>query len=103
MYNKCIYKYKKRERKQMKMKKIIGIAGLSLLGIIVLFVVTIVLGFTSFMKREISSTANINWMKRISDDKKVSEIIIPGSHDAGSAKMAWLGETQHLDIKNNLR
>ena len=46
------------------------------------------------MEPEMSS-----WMQDIKDEAKVSEIVIPGSHDAGTAGFSWLAETQNRTIK----
>ncbi len=46
---------------------------------------------------------NTNWMNNIKDDSKLSEIVIPGAHDAGTDGMLFLGETQHKDIDNQLQ
>ena len=43
------------------------------------------------------------WMKDIKDDTKINEIIMPGSHDAGTYGMSWLGATQHLTIEEQLK
>ena len=43
-----------------------------------------------------------SWMKNIEDEAKVSEIVIPGSHDAGTAGFSWLAETQNRSIKDQL-
>lgn len=42
------------------------------------------------------------WMSSISDDEKLNEVIIPGSHDTGTYKMMWFAETQYLDISKQL-
>lgn len=42
------------------------------------------------------------WMNSIKDETKLNDIIMPGSHDAGTNGMSWLSETQHLDIKDQL-
>ncbi len=46
---------------------------------------------------------NVNWMDDIKDDSKLSEIIMPGAHDAATDGMMFLGETQHKDINNLLK
>ena len=43
-----------------------------------------------------------SWMRDIKDEAKVSEIVIPGSHDAGTAGFSWLAETQNRSIKDQL-
>ncbi len=46
---------------------------------------------------------NVNWMDDIKDDSKLSEIIMPGAHDAATDGMMFLGEAQHKDINNLLK
>jgi hypothetical protein len=43
-----------------------------------------------------------DWMSNVKDETLVNEIIMPGSHDAGSYKMVWLGETQQFNIADQL-
>lgn len=42
------------------------------------------------------------WMGRIKDDALVSEIVVPGAHDAGTQGMIWVAETQSHSIKEQL-
>ncbi len=46
--------------------------------------------------------ANVNWMSNIKDESKLSEIVIPGAHDAATDGMIFLAETQHKDLNNLL-
>lgn len=42
------------------------------------------------------------WMKYIDDDAKLTEIVIPGSHDAGTKGMMWMAETQDKSVADQL-
>ena len=42
------------------------------------------------------------WMQNVEDETLVNEIVLPGSHDAGTYKMVWLGETQQFSIGQQL-
>ncbi len=42
------------------------------------------------------------WMSCIRDDALLSDIVIPGSHDAGSRDMMWAAKTQDKTIKEQL-
>ena len=42
-------------------------------------------------------------MANIKDETLVNEIVMPGSHDAGSYGMVWLGETQQFSIDEQLQ
>ena len=43
-----------------------------------------------------------NWMADITDSALVKEIVIPGSHDAGTSTLNWLGKTQEAEIGTQL-
>lgn len=58
---------------------------------------------TCFLKTEPIKNENLkNWMKNIEDDVLLNEIVIPGSHDACTYSMPYLGETQYLNVKEQL-
>lgn len=42
------------------------------------------------------------WMKYVDDDAKLTEIVIPGSHDAGTKGMMWMAETQNKSVADQL-
>jgi hypothetical protein len=56
-----------------------------------------------FYKYDKNNDDNSKWMSNIYDDTLVSEIVMPGSHDAGTYDMVWLGETQQFDIETQLK
>ncbi len=67
------------------------------------FVGGVVLNGTYFpSKVDIKDYSNAEWMSYLSDETKVNEIVMPGSHDAGSCSINWLGKTQGYDIKTQL-
>ena len=80
-------------------KKIIKFTLLSVLILVVGFVLGVLLNGINFsrFKEEVLYT---DWMKNISDETYLNDIVIPGSHDAGSYDMVWLGETQKYTIKD---
>lgn len=45
---------------------------------------------------------HLSWMGNLSDDVLLKEVVIPGSHDAATKDMLWMGETQSLSIKGQL-
>lgn len=83
------------------MKKIIKFTLLSVLILVVGFVLGVLLNGINFsrFKEEVLYS---DWMKNISDETYLNDIVIPGSHDAGSYDMVWLGETQKYTIKEQL-
>lgn len=42
------------------------------------------------------------WMKYVDDGAKLTEIVIPGSHDAGTKGMMWMAETQDKSVADQL-
>ncbi len=57
---------------------------------------------TCFRKYEQTNTSLTKWMGTIDDEARLNEIVLPGSHDAGTNGMSWLGKTQHLSVKEQL-
>lgn len=49
-----------------------------------------------------SDSSLINWMSKIDDNTKVIDVVIPGSHDAGTKGTIWAAETQNCTIKEQL-
>jgi len=87
------------------MKKKTKIITISIVSFIVLglasFCGGVILNGTCFASYKETKTLN-NWMKYISDDKKLIDLVIPGSHDSGTIGMNWLGNTQNYSIKEQL-
>lgn len=42
------------------------------------------------------------WMRYIDDDARLTNIVIPGSHDAGTKGMMWMAETQDKSVADQL-
>ncbi len=86
-------------------KKILKISSL-VLGLLFVLVIVICLGIilngTNMKRYKNYGKDYSNWMENISDDTLVNEIVIPGSHDAGSYDMIWLGATQAFTIDEQL-
>ena len=88
------------------MKKILKITGLSLgvlIGLILVICLGIIINGSCFKTYKNYNKDYSNWMSYIKDDVLVSEIVMPGSHDAGSYKMVWLGETQQFNMEQQLQ
>lgn len=63
----------------------------------------IVLNGTCFRKYEPGGSDMLrNWMSRVDDDALLNDVVMPGSHDAGTYTMSWLGKTQHLTMEQQL-
>lgn len=43
-----------------------------------------------------------HWMSDLPDDKKLTDLIIPGSHDSGTLGLLWAGETQNYSLSQQL-
>ena len=88
------------------MKKILKIIGLTLGGLVALVLIVclgIIINGTCFKTYNNHGIDNSTWMANIKDDVLINEIVMPGSHDAGSYKMVWLGETQQFTIDEQLQ
>ena len=82
--------------------KIVLISVASVFVLLSSFVLGVVINGNCFEKYKEDKLDQVNWMSRISDEKKINEIVIPGSHDSGCYNMSYLGETQYLTIKEQL-
>ena len=88
------------------MKKIIKITGFVVgifLSLILIFCLVVIINGTCFKFYNSNGKDYSDWMSKINDDTLVNEIVMPGSHDAGSYEMVWLGETQQFDIEKQLK
>ncbi len=83
-----------------KFLSILGIVLLILVGIVSLIPIT---GHYFKSKNDIKEYDNNTWMNYIEDDTLLMDVVIPGSHDAGSCSINWLGRTQGYSVKDQLR
>jgi len=88
--------------KAKKVFKVVGITLASIVGILGVFVAGLAINGSCFNKYQAPKENNKQWMSYIKDDTKVSDIVIPGSHDSGTYHMSWLGGTQYCTIKEQL-
>ncbi len=87
----------------MSKKKKILISVSVVLTILAIFVVCVVVSGQYFPKdTDIKDYKNTSWLGYIKDDALVSNIALPGSHDAGSYNMSYLGRTQGYSIQTQL-
>jgi hypothetical protein len=87
-------------------KRILKIVGLTLGGLVTLVLIVclgIIINGTCFKTYNNHGIDNSAWMANLKDDVLINEIVMPGSHDAGSYKMVWLGETQQFTIDEQLQ
>lgn len=82
-------------------KKTLLIVGVTFLTLGVA-VGSYIASMTCFRNYEQKDESLKTWMKNINDETRLNEIIMPGSHDAGTYGMSWLGATQHLTIEEQL-
>ena len=52
--------------------------------------------------KSVASAEAESWMAYLSDDVLLKDVVIPGSHDAGSVGMMWMAETQNKTIREQL-
>lgn len=74
-----------------------------------LFIIFIILGsvilfntLPSLRKDDYQGVTFSSWMKYINDDTLIKDIVIPGSHDAGTDGMFYMGRTQKYSVKDQL-
>lgn len=82
--------------------KIISISFVGLLGVIILFCLIVIANGSCMKIYKNHGKDYSDWMSNVKDETLVNEIIMPGSHDAGSYNMVWLGETQQFNIADQL-
>ena len=87
----------------MKKRYIVLISILSVILLFLGFVVGCFMEGKCKYKYENTNEYLPKWMSLISDDAKLNEIVIPGSHDSGSYNMIYLGETQKFSIDKQLK
>lgn len=58
--------------------------------------------FTSCDDNDVFEEFYQKWMSYIKDDTLLKDVVIPGSHDAGTSGMLWLAETQNEDVEDQL-
>lgn len=51
---------------------------------------------------EASAFMLADWMTLLDDRAPLAAVALPGAHDAGTAGMSWLGETQRLSVRDQL-
>ncbi len=86
--------------KKRKIKTKIILCILLIIGLIIGIITTN--GHYFKKKTDLKDYQNSNWMSYIKDDVKLIDIVIPGSHDAGTCSTNYLGRTQGYDIATQL-
>ncbi len=87
---------------RMKTRHIILICFLAILMVILGFIAGCFIDGKCNYKYKNTNEYLPKWMSMLKDDTKLNEIIMPGSHDSGSYKMFYMGETQKFDISQQL-
>ncbi len=79
---------------------------LSVLSVVLLVIVGVALGIVInghyFKSADDIKEQNNAWMSGVNDGTKIVDIVIPGSHDAGTCNMNYLGRTQGYSVKEQL-
>ena len=71
-------------------------------GACVLFCVGVIVNGTCFRRPDSAGERLARWMGELPDDRLLCELVIPGSHDAGTGGMIWCGETQNTSVREQL-
>lgn len=83
------------------MKKSLKIVLITV-GVLAAFVLALYINGTCRYKDQYADASFSCWMAEIPDDTLLREIALPGSHDAGTYGMPWLGRTQNYSIGTQL-
>lgn len=82
--------------------KIVLISLGSLIALLLAFLLFLIINGSCNLNYDDETEKFPNWMNEIKDETYLHNIAIPGSHDAGTSGMNWLGETQQYSIKEQL-
>lgn len=82
--------------------KIVLISLGSLIALLLAFLLFLIINGSCNLKYKDETEKFPDWMNEIKDETYLHQVVIPGSHDAGSSGMNWLGETQNYSIKEQL-
>ncbi len=97
----------KKEKKKLKWWQVPLVFLAGLLGFVLVFALVLFINGTCFRVSELpeedSEDDYSRWMAELPDDMLLTDIIMPGSHDAGTAEMVWLGATQNVSVGMQLR
>ncbi len=92
----------KKEEDGMKKKIAVGVGAIIL--ILALGISAILVNGHYFKsKQDVADYENNNWMAYLKDDTLLNNIILPGSHDAGTCNMNYLGRTQGYPVETQLK
>ncbi len=87
----------------MKKRSITKTIFLVLVITLVTFVSVVLLNGHYFKSSsDLKDYSNSNWMSHLKDEVKLVDIVMPGSHDAGTCSTSYLGRTQGYSIKEQL-
>ncbi len=83
-----------------------AIVAISIVAFFVVAILALGLGFGLNAKNALDNTEATpflsEWMSYIKDDVKIKNVVIPGSHDAGTYGMNWMAETQNRELAEQL-
>ena len=74
---------------------------LPILILLILFLYFALSG-TCRLPAQTADPSYLSWMADIPDDTPLCQVVMPGSHDAGTVGMPWPVETQHCSIASQL-
>ncbi len=84
------------------MKKIFTAFGIFLLMLAIAAAVILLNGHYFAADGELGDGDGRAWMQYIRDDAQINDIIMPGSHDAGTCNINYLARTQGYTVKAQL-
>lgn len=88
--------------KKLKWYAKIGIIFGAIFGTVLAFCAGVIINGTCFRIYKKDTSTEVNWMEKLPDNELLTDVKIPGSHDACTYKMLWLGACQNLTIEQQL-
>ncbi|MCM1043375.1 MAG: phosphatidylinositol-specific phospholipase C domain-containing protein [Corallococcus sp.] len=82
--------------------KITLIVVAAIAAIILLFTAIIGIYSAGLKLNDKTTSFTKKWMSNIIDSTLIKNVVLPGSHDAGTSTLNWLGKTQEADVATQL-
>ena len=73
-----------------------------ILSVILVLTAALAINGTCPYRNQEADAEYLTWMSELDDDLLLRDIVIPGSHDAGTYEMPWLGRTQNYSVAAQL-
>lgn len=86
----------------MRKRRRLWIIPLAIVGVLAVAALGLWANGTCRYKGQVAEASAAEWMAKIPDETPLRQVAIPGSHDAGTYGMVWLGRTQNYSVGTQL-